>query len=493
MGKSIAVVGCGLGGLSAAARLAHGGFDVHVYEQKRSPGGKADTKTIGDYRFDTGPSLMSMPDVFEDIFKECNEKIDEYLQYTPLKTHCRYFFEDSTIIDIGDSVEAFAREIAQKTDDSYQSVMHYFKHIKSIYDYAADAFLYSSPFETFYMKEYMSANKLFNMHKIDAMRTLHQSATSFFKDRRTLQIIDRYATYNGSSPYRCPATFNIIPFVEMHGGAYNVKGGIYKITQALYKLAVKKGVRFFFNERVKRIVSDNGHVSGLITDKRKKRYDYIVCNSDVKYAYNELLGQNSVNARRQKNQEPSSSAHVFYWGIKGNYPSLDVHNILFSSNYREEFRHLFGSSHIYNDPTVYINITSKYNSSDAPRDGENWFVMVNAPRHQGQNWDRERARIKPVIIHKIKRLAGIDITNRIEAEGHWDPMAIERDTMSTNGSLYGNSSNGLFSAFLRQANRSRDIGGLYFCGGSAHPGGGMPLVILSGKFVSQIIQRENNE
>jgi phytoene dehydrogenase-like protein len=189
-------------------------------------------------------------------------------------------------------------------------------------------------------------------------------------------------------------------------------------------------------------------------------------------------------------QEKTSSALIFYWGINRSYQELDLHNILFADNYENEFEQLFQNQTICKDPTVYINITSKYNSSDAPDGCENWFVMINVPNNQGQDWESLTREARKHIIEKINRLLVTDIENHIATEEVLDPITIEQKTGSHAGALYGNASNNRFAAFLRHKNFSSNIKGLYFCGGSVHPGGGIPLCLNSAKIVSKLIQED---
>lgn len=492
MGKNrVAVVGSGLGGLSAAIRLASAGYSVDVFEQRDRPGGKADVLKLGDYRFDRGPSLLTMPFVFEELFASAGENMDEYLSFTPLDIHCRYFYGDSTVIDRYSNLNDFSEEIIRKTH-SRPCLDEFYAHLKEIYEYTSDIFLYNTPFEKNILLRKDNLAKLPAFYKTDALRSLSKMNKAHFKDSRIIQLFNRYATYNGSSPYRCPATFGIIPYIEEEFGAYNVKGGIYSITNALFKIAREKGVVFHFNSTVKKIIIKSRRARGIVVDDSMKEFSRIVINTDVNYCYSHLIDNHSLSYQIQRLNEPSSSAFVFYWGIKGDHDNLKTHNILFSRSYRNEFRSIFNSKQIYSDPTIYINITSKYSPHDAPPGSENWFVMVNVPADTDKDWNSVKQYLRKMIIGKIQNYTGIDIADRIETEHSWNPAGIENDTSSRNGSLYGYSSNSMFSAFLRQPNRSMEFKGIYFCGGSAHPGGGMPLVVLSGKFVSDIIRREDN-
>jgi phytoene desaturase len=298
-------------------------------------------------------------------------------------------------------------------------------------------------------------------------------------------MFDRYATYNGSNPYRAPATLNVIAHLENNLGAFFPKQGMYSLIQGIVKLAENRGVKFKFNTLINRILIEKNRAIGIEAEGNTLYFDTIVANSDVSYMAKYMM-KHPFN-RRFKKLEPSSSALVFYWGINRVTDELDFHNILFSENYREEFNKLFVEKTIYSDPTIYIFISSKIVTKDAPRDCENWFVMINAPSDANQNWDKLVKQARENIIKKINQTLHIDIEDFIEYERNATPLSIQNTTLSHAGALYGNSSNSIFSAFLRHPNFLSNIKNLYFVGGSVHPGGGIPLCLASAKIVDNEI------
>lgn len=491
MNNRIAIIGAGLGGLSAAIRLANAGLLVDLYEQNNSVGGKAGEIIGNGFRFDTGPSLLTMPFVLSDLFNACGEKIENYLIIERLEIACKYFYSDKTTINAYSDTNKFANEIELKTTDSAATLLSYLNYCKTIYDLAGDLFLNQDPRSLFTYLNLRALRTLLKIKKIDPFRTLNQANSSFFNDKKVVQLFDRYATYNGSSPYLAPATLNIIPHVECNMGSFIPKGGIYSITRALEKLAIKKGVNIFTNSKVDEIVLNGIEAKAIRIKDDIKYYDKIVSNVDVNFTFRNLIKNfNNKEADRYTKEDPSFSGLVFYWGINKIFPELETHNILFSENYKNEFNDLFINKNIHSDPTVYIYISSKLNSIDAPAGKENWFVMVNAPHISNQNWDIEIGRAKLNIIKKINSFLNTNIEHYIEFEKIMSPIDIQNNTGSYLGSIYGISSNNKFAAFMRQSNKSKAIKSLYFCGGSAHPGGGIPLVILSGKVVSDIILKE---
>ena len=273
-------------------------------------------------------------------------------------------------------------------------------------------------------------------------------------------------------------------------GGYAVNGGIYAIPAALGELARALGVGVHLDTRVERILYGRGRIRGIRAAGESLDYEIVVSNSDVLRTYEDLLQDPEARlARRYQALEPSSSGLVFFWGMKQSFSELGVNNIFFSEDYPREFRELFVERVCPRDPTVYVNITSKVNSEDAAGGGENWFVLINAPCNAGQDWEEEAASSRVHVLARLRRALGRSVEPLIAAEMVLHPAEIEAQTGSRLGSLYGISSNTSMAAFLRHPNRSRRYRGLYFCGGSVHPGGGMPLAVLSGKIAADLIRR----
>lgn len=286
-----------------------------------------------------------------------------------------------------------------------------------------------------------------------------------------------------------PATFNLIQHVEYDTGGFAVKGGIHAIPRVLKELAEKRGASFHFNTEVEKIISEGRSIKKLKISGKEINYDSVISNSDVTATYNELMGDlESNSSKKYQRLEPSSSGQVFYWGIKRTNGDLKDNNIFFSSDYRKEFEDIWKRRRSPEDPTVYINITSKTEPDDSPDGKENWFVLVNVPYDSGQNWESERIHVRKTVLKRLSKfMSGIE--ESIEVESYLGPEEIENRYGGNRGSIYGISSNNRASAFLRQPNRSRDIKGLFFAGGSAHPGGGMPLVVLSGMHAAELTEK----
>ncbi|MFX0025587.1 MAG: phytoene desaturase family protein [Candidatus Hermodarchaeota archaeon] len=492
--KTAAIIGAGLGGLSASIYLKAKGWDVDVYEIQNFPGGKAAEEYIDGYRFDIGPSLVTMPWVFEDVFQTAGKDIHKELTIIKLNEICTYYLSDGTYLKAWSDIEKFGQELEKIAPGSQKSLKRYIKQAKKMYSLGGEFFLTQPIHEIRNLLKPSILFKLIRFTGIHPFSTLNKINKKVFKDPRIVQLFNRYATYNGSNPYKTPATMMIIPFVEYYGGGYGIKEGIYEIPKKIHEAAEELGVKFHFGVKVNNINVRKKKIIGINTVSGDKSYDVVISDVDVLNTYDNLLNlPNSKEAKRYRKLEPSSSGIVFCWGINRTFEELSVNNILFSSDYPAEFRAMFENKTMAKEPTVYINITSKLTPSDAPKDCENWFVLLNAPAHYNQNWDQLVSNAREATIKLISKHLGTNIKSHIVTEFLLIPPIIEKRTGSTYGSLYGISSNTMTSAFLRHRNRSKSIKGLYFCGGSAHPGGGMPLVLLSGKICANLVEKYSGD
>jgi phytoene desaturase len=484
----IAIIGAGVAGLATAIRLQKQGNQVTVFEAAPQAGGKLSEAYLAGCRFDLGPSLFTLPELMEEIFEIAGEPIANYFSYQQLDIITKYFYEDGTIINAYADSEKFAQEIANKTTDKAETVIKFLKNSQEKYNLTNDIFIRQSLHKFSNFLNFKTLHSLLNVGKLDVFRTMAQANAATFVDTRTQQLFNRYATYNGSNPYETPATLNIIPHLEYNIGAYFPTNGIYDITKSLYNLAIKLGVIFHFNSKIQKIVLDdkNKRAIGLEIANQIEKFDSVVSNVDVVNTYRTLL-PNAKQPEKILNQPKSSSALIFYWAMNQEFKELDLHNIFFSANYQKEFEHLFEHKNIYQDPTVYVCIGSKKVPTDAPEGMESWFVMINVPNNSGQDWESLIKEARNSVISKLSRILKIDIASKIAAEMQLNPVTIESRTSSSQGALYGNSSNNKYAAFLRHANFSSEIKGLYFCGGSVHPGGGIPLCLSSAKIVADLV------
>lgn len=468
--------------------MAAKGYAVDVFEKNNYPGGKLSEFYINGYRFDAGPSLFTMPKFVEELFELCGEKATNYFTYEQLNDLCHYFYEDGTaFITKSDSIET-AEIIEKHTGEKKESILTFLNHSKRLYELTADVFIYNSfsDWKTFINPKFFKSLLYFRQLKTNQL--MADAIQTYFTTPHVNQLFNRYATYNGSNPYKAPATLNVIPHLEYNIGAYLPTKGMVDITNSLVQLGERNGVKYHYNAEVTKILHDTTSISGIEVNGEIKTYDYVISDMDIYPLYHKLLKDIPKPTQILK-QERSSSALVFNWGIKKSFVELGLHNILFSSDYRKEFEHLFTHRTIIDDPTIYIFISSKNIPTDAPKGCENWFTMINVPENNGQDWDSFIKEARHHIIRKINRILKTDIEKYIEVEEVLDPRLIESKTSSFGGSLYGNSSNNKWAAFLRHANKSSKLKNLYLVGGSVHPGGGIPLCLSSAKIVSTYFKK----
>ena len=485
--KKCAVIGAGISGIAAAIRMRNKGYKVTVYEANSFPGGKLSTESNNGYRFDMGPSVFTMPQYVDELFKLSGKEPRRHFNYIPLDPVYHYFFEDGSRLDAYHGKEKFAEQLAAKTADSKEDIIKYLDKTETIYKLTEEVFLQNSLHRLRNFFTWPILRGILNFGKIGAFDTMNGANKKAFKDQRLVQVFNRYATYNGSSPYLSPATLNVIAHVEIVKGAFYPVGGMFSITESLVKLAKEIGVQFNFSTPVREILIENKKVTGIRTDTEMEEYDIVISNMDVYNSYKKLM-PGIKRPGKSLDQPKSSSGIIFYWGIKKEFKELGLHNILFSENYEAEFDTIFSKKTVYHDPTIYLNITSKHTPTDAPPGCENWFSFINVPNNSGQDWDKLVAEARENMINKINRVLKTDIRPFIDAEMVFDPRVIENRTSSAFGAIYGNSSNNKFAAFLRHANFSKNIKGLYFCGGSVHPGPSIPLCLLSAKITTGLIK-----
>jgi phytoene desaturase len=484
--KTAGVIGGGISGMATAARLAKAGYRVTLFEAGSELGGKLTDERWEGFRFDKGPSLFTMPELLEELFSDCGEKLSDYLQYDQLELVTRYFYPDGTQVNAFSNIDQFAAELEQQIGEKQSRTKAYFKRAKLMYDTTAPVFLDRSLQDWRNLLRFSTFLKVLRIPWLGVFGTMHRFNQKWFKHARTVQLFDRFATYNGSNPYKAPATLNLISYIEHGKGAFYPQGGMIEIRNALVKLMEKLGVLVRLNTRVDKFFIHHNQLKGVSIGDQKELFTLVVSAVDVMQARASMYPR-SLRKTTEKAPELSSSAIIYHWAIKGEYPALDLHNIFFSPHYKREFEAI-STGQLTSDPTIYVYISSKNNRTDAPIGHENWFVMVNTPPNTGQDWDAYIAKTRTYLQQHLSDALKVPIANLILHETVMDPRDIERNTGSVGGAIYGPASNNKWAAFLRQSNRHGQIKGLYFAGGSVHPGGGIPLCLLSARIATELIQ-----
>ena len=512
--KHIIVIGAGIGGLSAAIRLAAQGHRVSVFERQPTVGGKLNQVVMDGFSFDTGPSLITMPNVVRNLFQAARRRMEDYIDLVPLDITCRYFYRDGLTLNAWHDHTRLAAEFARLNPHDGEALYRFLTYTHRLYQAAADPFLYHSlgspldvlrSFVRYVCKGHApSVDDIGCIVRLRAVLsvlspvTLDQCVRDFFKDEHLRQLFDRYATYNGSSPYQVAAVYSIIPYIELAEGGWYPRGGIYTLASALARLARELGVSIKTGWNVQRILVEHATARGVVlADGRIMRSDVVVANSDVVTTHRELLSpvvRHERLVRHLEHLEPSCSGFVLLLGVNKQYPQLAHHNIFFSDNYRAEFDDLFVKRMPLQNPTIYVCATTRTDPSQAPAGHENLFMLVNAPYlTTHSNWERDAQVYRNHILDLLASYSQIDLGDlreHIVCEAIVTPEDFKGKYGANRGSIYGLSSNQRMAPFTRPGNRSKKIRNLYFVGGSTHPGGGVPLVMLSGKIVAELVQEQ---
>ncbi len=497
MDKTVAIIGAGVGGMAAGIRLAAQGWQVQIFERNAQVGGKLNLVEQDGWRFDTGPSLLTMPDVARDLFAAAGASLDDVLDLVPLDPICRYVYPDGIIFDaVADTeqMQAAISEFSERDADNFPKFLDYGRRV---FDITAEPFLFSElgDFGTVGGALLRRLNRPLDLARVMAPISLHTLVSRYFRDPHMRQIFDRYATYNGSSPYRAPAVYAIIPYVEYSYGAWYPRGGMYRLAEALAGLLDKVGAQVHTDTPVRAITcSDKGATGVELVSGEIVPADVVISNVDIATTYRYLIPPDfrpRAVVERLARLEPSLSGFVLLLGTDCRYAHLLHHNIYFSDNYQQEFYDIFTRLVAPRDPTIYVCATSRTDPTQAPSGGENLFVLVNAPYLTPEfSWAAERDGYRDLVLDKLERMGLAGLREHIVYEQVITPEDLATRYGAQHGAIYGFSSNSLFAPFTRPQNRARDLPGLYFVGGSVHPGGGLPLVMLSGKIVAELVARD---
>ena len=486
----VVVIGAGLGGLSAAIHLAAAGRQVLVLEQNPAVGGKMGEVRHGGYRWDTGPSLITMQDVFVDLFRTAGRRLEDYLDLRPLDPAVRYFFASGQTLETGRDLERVLAQIRQIEPADVDGFQAFLAYAARLYRVTAPVFIYNRPPGLHSLRQAAPLDLL----RLDGLRTMSQAINRYVRSPELRQMLGIFATYAGASPYRAPATLNVIAHVELSQGLWYPAGGVYQIARAYQRLAQDLGVEIRTGAAVSAIELNGSQVSGVaLADGETLPASAVVANLDAGLVYERLLPGFASGQARLKSwgrRELSCSAYVMLLGVRGQHPELGHHNTFFSADYRREFQEIFELERPPNQPTIYLAITSKATPADAPPDCENWFIQINVPA-LGQGWDwSTQAQAYGDRVLELLAQRGLDVREQVEYRRDLTPLDLERLTGARRGALYGFSSNDRWAAFRRPGNRAPGLRGLYFAGGSAHPGGGVPMVTLSGRTAASLLMED---
>ncbi len=488
----VVVVGAGVGGLAAAARLAAQGHAVTLVEAADDVGGKLGLVEhaggAGAFRFDTGPSLVTLPQLLRAVFDDTGGWPDG-LALTPLDPLARYRFADGTVLDASSDADVHAARLDALSPGSGAQWRAFSDRARRTWDASYQPFL-ASPAPGLRGLASLAARRPRDVAAIAPGRSLRGLGTRSFDDVRLRAWLDRYATYSGSDPRRAPAALAAVPYAEQAFGGWYVPGGLHRIGLALRDRAVERGAVVRTGARVERVLVEGGRAAGVVlAGGERLPADVVVSGVDATHLLRDLVRVPAAQ-RRLARATPSSSGFVLLLAVRGRTPGLAHHNVLFPADYDAEFDALFGDpGRPVEDPTLYVSAPD--DPGVRPDGHEAWFVLVNAPRHGtgrgALDWrapglaDGYADRLLDLLAAR-----GLPVRDRVLWSQVLSPADLEQRTGAVGGAIYGTSSNGAAATFLRPANRS-PLPGLLLVGGSAHPGGGLPLVLLSAQIVAGLV------
>ena len=482
-GRRAVVIGGGLGGLATAVRLAAAGWRVEVCEQGPRFGGKMNTFERDGFRFDTGPSLITMPWVFEELFEAAGSSLPAHVTLTNVRPLADYVYADGTRFTYTTSLPEWLKTVRELEPRDGEGFMKFMRLGARLFALSRETFLRRAPLSP---PDLRSLKALRGAPLRGAWGNYHSTVAAHFRSPHLRQLFERYPTYVGSSPYSSPATLAVIPYIEFAYGGWHVEGGLYRIVESLVELARGLGVSLHTGARVESIEHSARRVRGVrLADGTRLAADVVVMNGDAALT-NALLGAKNGT---QPQSERSLSGFVLLLGLKKRLEGLRHHTVYFSEDYRTEFAQLFDERRFPRDPTVYVCAPSRTDASTAPEGCETLFVMANAPAADAP-WDEGQVNdARARVFERLTKGGFPDIERDTIVSDVWTPGRFARDYMSPGGAIYGTHSHGWRRAFLRPPNRHPRVGGLYHVGGSSHPGGGTPTVLLSAKITTELIGR----
>jgi diapolycopene oxygenase len=483
MSKNVLVIGAGLGGLAAAISLAQEGYAVTIHEKNDRIGGKLNVLKERGYSFDLGPSILTLPHIFDRLFRRSGKRMSDYMAIRPLRPHWRNFFDDGTVVDLYPEPDRMAAE-ARKVGEDPANVERFLRYSSDLFDlinrgYFEHGLDTAGEFGRFY--------GLWSFPKFDLLRTMHGGVSRFLKTRHMRDIFDYFIKYVGSSAYHAPAFMNCLPTIQFRHDLWYVDGGLYNIAVGLRRLLEELGVAVHLNSEATEIRREGGRVTGIVAGGRFHPADIIVCNMEVIPAYQRLLGEDARFMRRLSRFEPSCSGLVLELGLDTNYPQLAHHNFFFSGNQKEHFRTVFRRRQLPADPTIYLVAASKTDPTVAPPGCDCLKVLPHIPHIDEDNplTREDYLAFGRLVMDKLERMGLRDLRRHVVFEHCWTPLDIRERYYSNKGSIYGVVADRFKNLAFKAPKQSTKYANLFFVGGSVNPGGGMPMVVLCGLNVAR--------
>ena len=496
-GSRVAIIGAGLGGMSAAISLRAAGYEVEVFEKNAQMGGKLNLLEQDGYTFDLGPSIFTLPAIFEDLFKRAGKEMKDYVQLDSVTPHWRNFFEDGLVLDLFEEKDLMRKELDKLPGDSAE----HWKELQSFLEYARQQY---HIIDSGYLKEGLDGLWEFLRHygigkigkEIDYRPTMSEAIEKRLSDPKLRNIFEYFIKYVGSSALAAPGYMNMMPIIQFDFGLWYVRGGMYRLAEGMAKLMDEMGIKVHLEADVTSITREGKQVTGLsLADGRNLPFDLVVSNMEVIPTYERLLDESPKFMSKLEKFKPACSGLVIHLGTDRVYPQLAHHNFVYSENQHKHFQTVFEKGQLPDDPTLYVVAPTRTDPSKAPEGGDNIKILPHIPplSDDGSITHEDYLALRERVLDKMERLCTPDLRKHIVTEDFLTPVDLERMYRSNKGAIYGVVSDWKLNYGFKAPKTSSKYKNLYFCGGSINPGGGMPMVVLSGQKVADRIIAQHSK
>jgi phytoene desaturase len=484
------IIGAGIGGIATAARLARSGYQVTVLEKNSTPGGRCNQFTRDGHRFDVGPTLFLMPEVFAETYAALGARMEDELDLRRIDPTYYVRFDDGTQLALTSDMNAMDSQLEGIEPDSFGGLMRYLAEGHLHYHLSLQRFVGRNFYN--YL-DYFSLQNLPLLFKLKALVKHYDNIGHYFHDPHLKAAFTFQNMYLGLSPYDAPATYSLLQYTEMAGGVWFPMGGLYRVVESLASIAERQGVRFVYDTAVKQIEVEGKRATGVaLSDGARLTADVIVANADLPYVYRELLPDRAA-AERLERLKYTCSAIMFYWGVDKMYPQLGMHNVFLSGDYRASFDRIFHDHALPEEPSFYVHAPARTDPSAAPSGQDTLFVLVpvgHLDDHASQDWEALKARARAAVLRRLGEVGVRDLEQHLKFEVSYTP----RDWLTlyncAKGSAFSLSHNFMQVGYLRPRNRHARYSNVYFVGGSTHPGTGLPIVLISARLTTERILKE---